>query len=148
MIDVEMSDDIRKYEPKVAAGLTQRELTCICVGLVIDVPVALLLPLSISNKIFAAFIIAIPIAMCGFIKMDGTYLEIFILRLLYLKVLTPAKRKMKRKNLFRKDMDEYKKEKEKLKLAQMTAEQRKQYTEMKNKKIVKYSSRKEYKIYT
>ena len=46
----------------------------------------------------AIAIMMAPVALCGFITMDGAYLETIALRYLYLKVLTPAKRKVKCEN--------------------------------------------------
>lgn len=147
MIDVEMSDDIRKYETKTLGMFTTRQLICAFVGLGYSLPIGLLIPTSASNKILIIGILMIPAILCGFVKMDGTHFEVFAMRFLYLYVLTPARRKMIRKNSYKESLDKQRAREEKIKLSKMPESKRKSYQRAKEHKMVKYTNKREYKVY-
>ena len=72
MIDVEMSDDIRKYETKSIGMFTPRQFACIVLGLVVALPIGLILPIQdVWNKIIVIILLALPIWLCGY-KINGT----------------------------------------------------------------------------
>ena len=150
MIDVEMADDIRKYETKTFGSFTTRQLACMAIGIAYSVPIGLLLPIeTINNKLFAIAILALPAILCGFVKMDGVYFEVIAIRMLYLYFLTPAKRKIVQVNPFHEAMNKQKTKEENVKLSKLPEAQRKEYySRKKNKaKFIRYSMKKEYKIY-
>lgn len=147
MIEVEMSDDIRKYNTKVWGPFTKRQLICIVIGLVYSTPIALLIPVSLDNKMLIWGILIIPALACGYVTLDGAAMEVMLLRIIYLYFLTPARRKCIQKNLFHEEMKQMEKIEEKQKLSRMTNSQRKTYLKKKEKKHVVYSNKKENKLY-
>ena len=147
MIDVEMSDDIRKYETKTKGMFTTRQVVCIVIGLAVALPIGLLLPFKdFWNKILAIVFIALPFWFCGH-KVNGVNLEVLALRFIYLKYLTPAKRRVIQKNWFHESMNEYNRYLEKIKILKLNKSQRSEYEKMNKKGNIKYSIRKEYKVY-
>lgn len=147
MINVEMTDDIRKFETKTTGPFTTRQLICIGIACLYSFPIALSIPTSLSNKLLIGFIIAMPVVLCGYIKMDGAYFEVLALRILYLKFLAPKKRKYIAPNSFREEMKMFEKRKESQLMAKMTSSQRKKYIKSKEQKSITYSKKREYKVY-
>lgn len=148
MIDVEMTDDVRKYETKPILKLfTKRQGICIGAGIGVGLLIVGMLPIKdIIFKLITIALIAIPIAMCGFVQVNGNYFEFVLLRFIYLKFLTPKKRRNKQNNLVKLKIQEIQKMEENERLKNLTPSQKKNYYKKKN--AVKYSSRPEYKIYT
>jgi hypothetical protein len=148
MIDVEMSDDIRKYETKTFGPFTTRQIACIGIGAAFAIPVGMLLPIEdISNRILVIAVLLMPFILCGYVKMDGTNFEVIALRWLYLYVLTPAKRKLVQPNVYKEKVAADKAKDEQIKLSKLPDKERRAYLNAKKKKIVQYSQRKEFKIY-
>lgn len=148
MVEVEMSDDIRKYETKTAGPFTTRQLVFLVIAFIYALPIAIMVPIAIEYKILVAILLATPCILCGYVKMDGVNFEILVLRMIYLYFLTPAKRKQIVKNPFREELKKIKKQEEDKKIAAMTAKQRKKYIkEQKKKKQVHYSKNAALKIY-
>ena len=147
MIDVEMADDIRKYETKTLGMFTTRQLVALCIGAVYSLPIALLIPVSFENKLLIFGLLMAPAIICGFTKMDGTNFEVVAIRMIYTFFLTPAKRKRIQKNTFREAMEKRDQKEEKIMLSKMSDSKRKEYEKNKKKKVIKYSNRKEFKVY-
>ena len=80
MVEVEMSKDIRGYEPKILASMSLRQLIGITIGCVCALPVVLYLPVDITLRIIIAVIIALPGLACGFLKMYEMPCEVFFLK--------------------------------------------------------------------
>lgn len=94
MIEVQMSKDIRDYEPKVMGPFTRRQLICVGIGCAVGIPIGLSLPFSeLLFKVIAAVCIVVPIAMCGWVSLYGMHLEQFALYIIRHKYLTPTVRK-------------------------------------------------------
>lgn len=148
MIEVEMSEDIRKYEPKAIGPFTLRQAICAGIAVCLGLPAALIIPGDITVKVLIFCLFGgIPLA-CGYIKMDGAYAEVIVIRYIYSHMLTPRKRKYKRKNAFKEQIEILEKKEENAKLSQMTSSQQKSYQKQKAKKgTVKYSNKKEYRVY-
>lgn len=142
-IQVEASKDIREYSISNIGPFDTRQVVCIGISLLYSVPVAVLLPTSTDNKILIGLILALPVAACGFVKLDGCYFETLLLRLLYLYVLTPSKRKTVIDNPYKKELLKMNSEEEKKKLDHLSRRKKKKYEKMKH--TVRYS--KEYKVY-
>lgn len=148
MINVEMTDDIRKYKVKSFGPFSAREAVFLTIGCLYSFPIAAMWPTTLENKVLIFAILAAPVAMCGFTKMSGGTAEVIALRFLYLYLLTPARRKYKAINTFRADMNAYKNGLEKLKISSLTPKQQKAYLKKKEAaKKVRYSNKKEYKVY-
>lgn len=142
-IQVEASKDIREYSISNIGPFDTRQVVCIGISLIYSVPIAILLPTTTDNKILIGLILALPVAACGFVKLDGCYFETLILRLIYLYILTPAKRKTIIENPYKKELKKMDDEAEKKMLSQMSGRNRKKYEKMKHS--VKYS--KTYRVY-
>ena len=141
-IEVDTSKDIREYKINNIGPFNNRQIVCIGLSLIYSVPLAAMMPFSTENKVLFGLIIAFPVAACGFIKLDGCYFEV-LLRLLYVYILTPSRRKVKLKNPYKEQIRAIKADEEDRELARLSKRQRKRYE--KNKKTVRYS--KEYKVY-
>lgn len=151
MIEVQMTDDIRKFEPKTIGPFTTRQVICFLIAAVISIPIAFLTDLAIDNKIILVLVLGIPIAACGYVKMDGAYFEVLSIRLIYFWFLTPKKRIYKRNNRYKEYIKALEKKEKDAKFAKLTESQKKAYRKYeqnkKKKKDIKYSNKKELKIY-
>ena len=145
MIDVEMNDDIRKYQPKLIGPFTKRQIISIVAGLAYSIPIAILVPTDISNKLFIGAILMIPALICGYATMDGAPFEVVAIRMIYLYFLTPAKRKCKQPNAYYEELRKINKKEEQKKISKMTSAEKKEYQASHSN--VRYSNRKEFKIY-
>lgn len=80
MIEIEMSKDIRGYEPKVLASMSIRQLVGVCVGILCAAPIVLYLPVDMTIRIIIAVLVAMPGFACGFLKMYDMPCEVFLLK--------------------------------------------------------------------
>lgn len=102
MIEIPMTDDIRKYQPKILGPFTLRQLVCAILSGVVAIPVfALTKNMTIDNRILVVAFSALPVLACGWIKMDGLPLEKLLFRLIYFYMLAPKKRKYKTVNTYK-----------------------------------------------
>ena len=131
MVEVEMTEDIRKFENKVVGGLTKRQIISVLIGGGIGVPLGVFIPGDMTVKILVAALVALPILLCGWVKLDGMPLEILAIRTIYSYVLCPAKRKYKTTNPWRVLLTKYEKSVEKQKLSKMSPQKRKVYLKRK-----------------
>ncbi len=143
MIEVEMSKDIRKYETKALGPLSIRQVICIIIAAAYSVPIGLLLPLSWDNKLIVIGALAIPGIICGKKNLiNGMSFEIFVLKLLYKNVLTPRRRRVKFKNVYK---EELRKEEKKERNAKYNALSKKEKKKYEKEHTVTYSN--EHKVY-
>ncbi len=147
MIEVEMSDDIRKYETKTLGPFTTRQLVCVVIGIVLGAPIAALVPVDITYKIVLFCVFAAIPFMCGFIKMDGAHAEVILIRLAYKYFICPAKRKYILKNSFREALKAMEKREEQAKYANLSVSQQKAYKKQKENKQIRYSNKKGCRVY-
>lgn len=153
MIQVEMTEDIRKYETKAVGPFTSRQIACIIIGCVYSIPIALLIPASWTNRMFIFMFLMAPAVMAGYCKLDGTHFESLVFRIAYLYILTPTKRKYKSKNTWRKQLNKIKakEKKQEMAKAQKAAGKTGKKKSGNKKKIDKpeviYSKKPEFKIY-
>ncbi len=145
-IQIPITDDIRDYEPKLIGPFTKRQIIYAGIGFVLGIPFAFLIP-DLILKVSAVATFTIGFAVLGNMKFNGLRGEEYLIRIAYCKLLTPRKRKYISTNLIRKSMCEMKAEEEKEKLSLMTKKEREKYLKEKNNKQIKYSNKKEYKIY-
>ena len=148
MIEVQMSDDIRKYEPKFVGPFNKRQFICVAIGAGIGVLGALISPGDAYVKVGVFLVLTLIPASLGYINPNGTYAEIFIARLIYKFFLAPGKRKYKRENTYKKAITEMLEAEERAKISRMSPqEQKKYYKKKETSKVVKYSNKKEYRMY-
>lgn len=140
-----MTDDIRRFQTKFMGPFTKRQLICLIIAVVCAIPVLLLLDIEIRMRGFVALFFAMPAIICGFVKFDGVNPEVLALRWIY-RLLYP-RRVFKNENEYRPYLKKIKKEREKNMISQMSKKERKTYLKLKSKGKVKYSKKKEYKLY-
>lgn len=147
MIEVEMNEDIRKYETKFLGPLTLRgTVGCACgfIALIINFNLISIFGITdIYVKIVICGIISLPIFACGFVKMYGLPFEIYLSRVIY-RLICP-RRRLYKSTTYRNELRRIRNEEERVKLSKMSSKERKKYT--KNKGKVKYSKKKEYQIF-
>ena len=147
-VDVEMTDDIRKYDTKSFGPFTTRQVVCIAVGLAYSIPIAILAPLSFSDSIVLMLALAAPAIIAGYVKMNGCPFEVLVIRMAYWYFLTPRKRKYKAPNTYREALNLVEAKNKRRKLKNMTEAERKKYMEKEEKKKnVVYSRKKSLKVY-
>lgn len=150
MLEVEMTDDIRRYKSKAMGNFTTRQAAYVFIGVVLGALVAFLLPFPITLRVMIAFLIATPFIVCGFITIDGCTFEVILIKWLYSNVLTPPQRKVKQKNIWRKEDKAYEERRKAYFLRKLPEDKKKQYLKMleneKNRVVVE-STKPEYKIY-
>lgn len=148
MIEVEMVDDIRKTEPKTLGPLTTRQLICIILAGLYSIPLAWHLPLDISLKIVFGVMSALPVVLCGWVKVNNEPFEIVMIRYIYKHFLTPCKRKVKQENPYKEALKKVRRKEEAAMVKKMPPNKRKAYLQKKKKgKTVVYSKKKAYKMY-
>lgn len=113
MIEVPMTDDIRKYQPKVLGPFSLRQLVCVILAMAAAIPLWKVIPFELSDKVLVLCIIVLPILACGRAKMDGLPFEKLIFRILYFYLLVPRKRKYKTENTYKQALLKRKKPKKK-----------------------------------
>lgn len=139
MLQVEMTDDIRRYQTKFLGPFTMRQTICIGIAAIVGIPLAIFIKCDdISTKIIIICAILAPIILCGYIKLDGCYFETLAIRYLYVTVLAPASRKQKSHNTFAQTLEALEKEQERKKIAQMSKKEAKKYMKVKNNKTIRY----------
>lgn len=148
MIEVEMVDDIRKTETKTLGPFTTRQLISVVLASSYSIPIALHIPFDISLKIVFGILLALPVAMCGWVKLNKEPFEIVLIRYVYKHFLTPCRRKVKQKNAYMESLKKVRKKEESAMIKKMSPKKRKAYMKQKkNGKTVVYSQKKVYKIY-
>ena len=75
MLELKMSRDIKTFEPSIIGPFTLRQIAWITLGAVIAVPLFMVLPGEIPARILICTLIASPFIMCGWIKVQGMYLD-------------------------------------------------------------------------
>ena len=96
MVEVEMTKDIRSYEPKLFGVVTVRQIICLTIGAVFALPLVLCLPIEdISIRVMIGMIPLIPMILLGWLKVYGMQLEKFLFQAMRSLVLTPSERKYK-----------------------------------------------------
>ena len=104
MIEIEMSKDIKDFEPKLIGYFSARQLVCMGIACVLGIPLALLLLKEMKIDMTIALLIIIvvmgfPIA-CGYVKLYGMYFDVFLFKCVIPMYLSPSKRKYKTVNTF------------------------------------------------
>ena len=101
MIEVPMTEDVRKYQPRVLGPFNLRQLVCIVLAASLALPLWGLFDLETDDKILVMAIILFPIIACGWVKMDGLPFEKLLFRMIYYSILTPKKRKYVTENTYK-----------------------------------------------
>lgn len=145
-IQVQMNDDITKYDTKVIGPLNKRELKCSLIAVGCALPGAIIAPDPVS-KVAWAIGLAAPALLCGWVTFYGLPFEMLFFRFLYMKIC-PVKRKYHSVNIYQVTLDNMKKNEEKRKIAEMSPKERKKYQKLcaKKNKVI-YSKMIQNRIY-
>ena len=147
-VEVEMNDDVRKYETKTFGPFTTRQMVCILIAMSYSIPIGIFAPLALDNKILLIIVVALPVLLAGYIQIDGTTFEVLLLRILYWKILAPGRRRYKMHNTFREALNRMNDSQERRYISRMSEKDRKEYLKKKKaKKVIKYSKNRKYKVY-
>lgn len=114
MIEVEMTKDLRDFSPKVIAFLDRRQLICVAIGCAYSIPIGRVIPLptelsgsgsmnDITARIALIVLLMSPAIACGWVKMYGMPLEVFVIHCILPILTRPATRLYRTETV----MDEY-----------------------------------------
>lgn len=137
MLEVTMSDDIRRHTPAMMAGLTGRQLAHTGLGLGITIPIGIAMYASGLSISVCVVVIVLGIAfgiVAGQMNKNGLHFENYAVLMITHFILTPQKRKYKTENSFKGLMKAYEKEVERVKINAMTNAERKAYEKAKGEK--------------
>lgn len=142
-----MNEDIRKKDVKAVGMFTFRQAFFIGVSLIICIPIGIWLPLDFFFKFLIPGILAIPIILCGWKKVDGQPIEIIAIRWIYKHYLTCSKR-TKQDLAYTNARRKLEKSRKNEQLKKLSPQQRKQYERRQKKgNAVIYSKNENIKIY-
>lgn len=145
MIEVEMTKDIRDFEPHFLGPLTKRQVIYIGISAAYGIPFMVLAPIeSVPNRLFIGFILMLPVLMCGSVEWGGLPLEILMIKLLY-RGVCPTKRKATEENYWRSTLEEITRKQKMDEFNQMSKKEQKKAMKQKNK--IQYSKKPEMKGY-
>ncbi len=93
MIEIEMSKDIKSYDPKVFGPLTKRQLICVVIA---AGPAYLIVKycnfIPIEGRLLISLIVCSPLIICAFFKIYGMPFEKFVLHYIIPLILNPTER--------------------------------------------------------
>ena len=93
MIEIEMSRDIREFSPKVLGPFDKRQLVVLVIAVLVGVPLFMLLgPVPLQAKLIIILIVCLPILLCGWVKMFGMPLEVFVMKFIIPTLFSPRKK--------------------------------------------------------
>lgn len=102
MIEVEIPNDIKDYEPKILGPFTLRQIICV-IGIAITSAAGYI----ILNKFFdnglrviIPMVLDVPWALIGYYKPYGMKFEKYFISQLYTTIIPPKRRKYKTENLY------------------------------------------------
>ena len=147
MVEVKMTDDIRKFETHFMGRMTIRQTICLVLGVFLGylLQAAICSFITVEDWMARAYIgtfIGLPIIMCGWIKPHGLRFEIYVSRVIY-RLICPRRRLYKSQDC-KQILKMIRQNEENEKVRKMTKKEQKKY--QKEKKMV-YSKKDEYKIY-
>ena len=102
MLEIQMSKDIKTFEPTIVGPFTLRQIIWISIGTVLAMPAFFLMPGEITVRILIATLIAAPLIMCGWVKVQGMYLDRYLMIIFVYSLLESRKRVNDDANVFEK----------------------------------------------
>lgn len=102
MIEGEILNDIKGYEPKFIGPLTLRQTACIGLATITSLPIGFLTGQVFINEIAITIggIVGVPFMICGFWKPYGIPFEKFAKQFIKMQILAPKNRKYKTENYY------------------------------------------------
>lgn len=101
MLEIEMSKDIKNFEPKILGPFTLRQLICVGISVTYGVPLFFILGGDIVIRILITILAMLPVLLCGWLKVFDEPFERFLKIIVVNKFLKPAKRKYKISNQYK-----------------------------------------------
>ena len=93
MLEIKMSRDIREFSPKVLGPFDKRQIVVLAAAIFAGVPIFLLLgSLPLQFKLIVSLIVVLPILLCGWVKMFGMPLEVFVFKFILPTIFNPRKK--------------------------------------------------------
>ena len=93
MLEIKMSRDIREFSPKVLGPFDKRQIVVLAAAIFTGVPIFLLLgSLPLQFKLIVSLIVVLPILLCGWVKMFGMPLEVFVFKFILPTIFNPRKK--------------------------------------------------------
>lgn len=88
-----MSRDIREFSPKVLGPFDKKQLIVLTISIFTGVPLFLLMgSLPLQFKLLVSIIVVLPILLCGWVKMFGMPLEVFVFKFIIPTIFNPRKK--------------------------------------------------------
>lgn len=103
MLEIEMSKDIKNFEPKIIGPFTLRQIICSLIGFSYGIPIFFILGGDIVVRIMVTLFLMVPAFLCGFLKVYNEPFEKFIKIIIKNKFIKPAKRKYKIAGTFKEE---------------------------------------------
>ena len=75
MVEVEMTKDIRDYEPKLFGLVTTRQIIVLSIGIAYAAPIALLIPTDFANQCMIAVFLMLPMILIGWVSVYGNFCD-------------------------------------------------------------------------
>lgn len=100
MLEIEMSKDIKNFEPKIIGPFTLRQIACIGISCAYGIPFFILFDVEIVTRVMVTLALMAPVILCGWIKIYDVHLEQFIKIIFISKFVKPSKRKYKTKSMY------------------------------------------------
>ena len=100
MLEIEMSRDIKDFQPKIIGPFTLRQIACVGISFAYGIPMYKLLPGDIVTKMMIVLFAMLPVLICGWLKVYDEPFEKFLKIIILNKFVKPVNRKYKVKNEF------------------------------------------------
>lgn len=114
MVEVEMTKDIRDYEPKLFGLVTTRQIFVLSIGIAYAAPIALLIPTDFANQCMIVVFLMLPMILIGWVSVYGMRMETFVIQVVRSMLLSPRQRKYERIDSAEYLKDETKEKKKKI----------------------------------
>ena len=114
MVEVEMTKDIRDYEPKLFGLVTTRQIIVLSIGIAYAAPIALLIPTDFANQCMIAVFLMLPMILIGWVSVYGMRMETCVIQVVRSMLLSPRQRKYERIDSAEYLKDETKEKKKKI----------------------------------
>ena len=103
MLEIQMSKDIKDFEPKILGPFTMRQLVCLAISGAYGIPIFNITHGDIVTSVMITFGFMLPTIMCGWVKVYNEPLEKFALIIVKNKLIKPAMRKYKISGIYKEE---------------------------------------------
>lgn len=101
MIEIRINRDPREYKDKVIAGLTIRQIICVAIMLVLNIPIYIFGNRYMNKDVvgYILILVSIPLVLIGFFEYNKMPFERVILSIIQTEIIQPVKRNYANKNV-------------------------------------------------